>query len=148
MLTQLERLIWLPKSFPLIQFDRGELTPRVISHWVKLDRLLVLPADSDRKKALEVALDFLAQPVDSWNIYKLYDARLRKEATGLEDIDWNDVRIREYSKEETEAIEIYMTARAEHFVLRDMVSVRLNHRALTLSLHLIPTGHADSVKHD
>lgn len=133
---------------PLFHFDRGGLLPRYFSNWVKLHRLFVIVVDSKRKQTIELSLDALAEPVDSWHKYKSYDAKLRKEATGSEDINWSDPRIREYSKEETDAIETYMAARAEHIILRDMVSVRLSYRVLTISLHLIPAGHADFVGHE
>ncbi|KAF7794816.1 hypothetical protein EIP86_005958 [Pleurotus ostreatoroseus] len=109
-------------EFTLLQFDRARILPRVISNWAKLKATAPFNIEK-RIKEVDLSIDLLAHRPDAWQKYMDFDVQRRKAATGTEEIDWTDLRIRPYNEEEVSATWNYLTELSTVISLQTVSSV-------------------------
>lgn len=106
-----------------LTFDRGSSLPSWGMSFANISLL-----QEKTKHSIMSWIDDKAMVAGNMEKYQKFEQELRQAATGSPDIDWNDVRIREYNSTEKDAFTLYMDQNVGLRMFRSIQKVRAKYK--------------------
>ena len=111
------------KHINLFQFNSGSLFSTSQMQFAFMDGLCSVPREKERSSDLEFWINRAVASPGTMAKYQALEKQLRKERTGSDEIDWTDLRIREYKDAEVTAVMSYQKARVGYLKIKDFHDV-------------------------
>ncbi|KAJ3551264.1 hypothetical protein NM688_g4802 [Phlebia brevispora] len=129
--------LWSMFKCDLLHIDRHAMFAFPVATFANLQRLLVLPKNSRRDNLIEFWINLLGSRTHAFEKYQAFEQEQRVKAAGSSEIDWNDLRIRQYIEEEVQAVSTYMGLGAEYALLQSMASTleHVSGKVVTVSIN-------------
>ena len=111
------------ETLDLLQFQPGSLTATAVMQFAHISDIMTIIRENERKTLLSSAIDLKALQAGAMTKYQAFQRAQTEAKHGSTAIDWDDLRIREFTEKEVKDNHAYMTFSANAARLHDVDQV-------------------------